>query len=56
MKIGADAVDRALSSAPRQATVWSRDHTSSLTLSQGHSYSAPGSDCLYITDPEMHAN
>jgi trimethylamine--corrinoid protein Co-methyltransferase len=52
VKIGADLVDRALSSAPRQATVLSRDHESSLTLSQGQSYFGPGSDCLYVTDPE----
>src|SRR5674476_532313 len=52
VKIGADLVDRALSSAPRQATVRSRDHASLLTLAQGHSYFGPGSDCLYITDPE----
>jgi trimethylamine--corrinoid protein Co-methyltransferase len=51
-RIGAELVDRALSSAPREATVRSRDRTSSLTLSQDHSYFGPGSDCLYITDPE----
>jgi trimethylamine---corrinoid protein Co-methyltransferase len=51
VKIGADLVDRALSLAPRQATVRSRDHASSLSLAQGQSYFGPGSDCLYITDP-----
>jgi trimethylamine--corrinoid protein Co-methyltransferase len=52
VKLDADLVDRALSSAPRQATVQSRDHETSLNLAQGHSYFGPGSDCLYVTDPK----
>src|SRR5665647_1068428 len=41
VKLDADLVDRALSSAPRQATVQSRDHETSLNLAQGHSYFGP---------------
>lgn len=57
VRIGPELVERALASAPRSWPVFSRDgetglRTAVLELRDGESYFGPGSDCLYIRDPE----
>ena len=57
VRIGPELVERALASAPRSWPVSSRGSgaepgATALDLRDGESYFGPGSDCLYIRDPE----
>lgn len=57
VRLGPDLVERALASAPRSWPVSSRGGeaelaAAALDLRDGKSYFGPGSDCLYIRDPE----
>jgi len=55
VRIGPDLVERALASAPRSWPVCSRGADragGALDLQDGESYFGPGSDCIYIRDPE----
>jgi trimethylamine--corrinoid protein Co-methyltransferase len=57
VRIGPDLVERALAAAPRSWPVSSRGSeaepgTAALDLRDGESYFGPGSDCLYLRDPE----
>ena len=57
VRLGPELVERALASAPRSWPVFSRGGraepgAAALDLRDGESYFGPGSDCLYIRDPE----
>jgi len=57
VRLGPDLVERALAAAPRSWPVCSRGGqaepaAAALDLRDGESYFGPGSDCLYIRDPE----
>jgi len=57
VRIGPDLVERALAAAPRSWPVCSRGGEAdracgTLDLRDGESYFGPGSDCIYIRDPQ----
>jgi len=57
VRLGPELVERALAAAPRSWPVFSRGGraepgAAALDLRDGESYFGPGSDCLYVRDPE----
>ena len=54
VRIEPQVVEKALASAPRSWLVHSRGRAQTLDLKDGNSYFGPGSDCLYIRDPDTH--
>jgi trimethylamine--corrinoid protein Co-methyltransferase len=54
VRIEPQVVEKALASAPRSWLVHSRGRAETLDLKDGNSYFGPGSDCLYIRDPDTH--
>ena len=54
VRIEPPVVEKALASAPRSWLVHSRGRVQTLDLKDGNSYFGPGSDCLYIRDPDTH--